>query len=269
VIPTRAFILADLSHKVEQIMSRPVVSVTGDATVEEALEEFAMHRLLALPVLDEQGRLIGAVDVQVYTEGMFDLAEGHRATDLFQLIGLSAELARHRSTLVGFRLRMPWLAFNLVGGLVCAVIAWIFGTALEQVLLLSLFIPLVLTLSESISMQSMTLSLQLLHGAGVPWRTLRQRLVTEWRTAAVLGLFCALVVGGAAMLWGQGWGPPTVIATSIVLAMTSAATLGVLLPAAVHYARMDPTVASGPLVLMLGDIIAMTVYLGLATAWLV
>jgi Mg/Co/Ni transporter MgtE len=47
------------------------------------------------------------------------------------------------------------------------------------------------------------------------------------------------------------------------------ATLGVLLPAAVHYARMDPTVASGPLVLMLGDIIAMTVYLGLATAWLV
>ena len=267
VIPIRSLILADPHEPVERVMKTPVISILATANLEEALELFAMHRLLAIPVIDAAGRLIGAVDVEVYAQEMFDLAEVNRVHDLVQLVGMSAELSRHQSAWMGFRLRMPWLALNLLGGLICAVIAWFFSATLERVLLLALFIPLVLTLSESISMQSMTLSLQLLHAPGVPWAAVRRRLSNEWRAAGVLGAACAAVVGGAAMLWGRG-GAPGVIAASILITMAAAATLGVVLPTVIHRMRLDPKVASGPLVLMVVDIVAMSVYLGLATFWL-
>lgn len=268
IVPTRALLLAQPGATVRSIMRTGMVTVSPETTLEEALEVFAVHRLWALPVVDDEGGMLGIVDAQVYVEEMFEFAEAARMADLHQLIGMTAELRRHGSPWAGLRLRLPWLTFNLAGGLGCAAIAWLFEAALAQVLLLAMFIPLVLTLSESISMQSMTLSLQMLHGRKVPWRMVRKRLALEWPTAVLLGVACAVVVGLVALLWGPTWATVGTLIVSVTLAMVAAATVGVLLPAALHAAKLDPKLAAGPLVLMVGDIVAMAIYLGLATWWL-
>lgn len=267
VMPTRSFLVAEPRQLVDNVMITSVISVTADTPLEEVMEVFAIYRLLALPVVDGENKLLGAVDVQLYAEEMVDLAQTHQAAEVFQLIGVSAEASKYRSPVRGFRLRMPWLVFNIVGGLACALISWFFGRALQEVLLISMFVPLVLALSESISMQSMTLVMQMLHGATVPWKQLYKRLVVEWKTAMLIGLASGLSVGAAAMLWRQGVMAPGVIAASILASMTIAASIGVLLPATLHALRLDPKLAAGPLVLMSGDICALTLYLGLAT-WL-
>jgi magnesium transporter len=265
VVSTRALLLAGPDDRIDRIMNPNVLSVPSEGTLQLAMEMFAMHRLLALPVVDDNGRLIGQLDVQLYTDEVFDLAETRRAADMFQLIGLSVEQLREGSAVQSYRSRLPWLSCNLFGGIACAVIAAVFDDVLEQVIILAMFIPLVLALSESLSIQAVTMGLQQLQGKSVNWARIRIRLTREWKTAAMLGLTLGLTVGLLALAWRQGWQAPGVIAASILLSMIAAATLGTAIPATLHALRLDPRLAAGPVVLTLTDITTMTVYLGLAT----
>lgn len=266
VVPTRRLLMANPETPIRSIMIDRVISVTTDMRLEFALELFAMHRLLALPAVDAEGKLVGVIDVQLYAEEAADLAE--ISGDLFQVIGLHLEQARKRSAFAAYRLRMPWLACNMIGGLGCAMIALAFEATLEAVVVLAMFIPLVLTLAESISMQSMALSLPFLHLGRVPMREVWRRAGQEWPTALLLGLTSGLAVGVIALLWGAGWGPPAVIGVTIVITMVVAATCGLGIPLLLHAARLDPKVAAGPVVLMTTDVVATVLYLSLATWWL-
>jgi len=268
VVSTRALLLSEPNTPIKQIMDHPVISVPSNASLELAMEMFAMHRLLALPVVDEQQKLLGTLDVQLYADEIFDMAETSRMADIFQLIGLSVQQMRESNAWRSFASRMPWLSCNLVGGIVCAIIGAYFELVLEQVLMLAMFVPLVLTLAESISVQAVTLGLQQLHSPGVQWSNVLLRLLREWKTALLLGLASGFVVGVSALFWGQGINAPAVIGLSITITMVLAATLGTLLPAVLHAVKLDPKVAAGPVVLMFTDIITLTCYLGLATWWL-
>src|SRR5262249_46193208 len=152
----RELLLGQPDTPVATIMRSRTVTLRADETVGDALLAFAAYRLLALPVVDLEGRLLGAVDVQVYADETFELAEAQRVNQLFSMMGVHVREARDRSPFRGFRSRMPWLVWNLVGGGSCAVIAHLFNATLDKFIVLAIFIPLVLTLAESVAMQSMT-----------------------------------------------------------------------------------------------------------------
>ncbi len=268
VVPTRKLLLAHPEAKIEAIMQKEVVSVAADTSLEMAMELFAMYRFLALPVVDDRGCLIGTVDVQLYAEEAADLAEANRQNELFQLLGMRMATLRMRSAPGAYRLRMPWLVCNILGGLICAVIGALFEQTLQAVVVLAMFIPLVLTLSESISMQSMTLGLQFLQRAKVPWPQVRQRLATEWQTAALIGLTSGVAVGLVSLLWRQGPSLAAVIALSILGSMVVSAVFGLMIPVSLHALKLDPKLASGPVVLMVTDVTTTLLYLALAAAWL-
>ena len=124
-----------------------------------ASEYFASRKLLAFPVIEDNGTLVGVVDVSLFTNEVIDLAR-QTYDDIFQLLGVHATAMRTPWT--AFLDRFPWLLSNIVGGLLCAAIASQFEVLLEHVVVLALFIPIVLALAESVSMQSATLTLQVL-----------------------------------------------------------------------------------------------------------
>ena len=265
VLPTRKLLLSPPQTPLVELLSGQAVSLPQTMTLAEAMEEFAIHRLLALPVVDDQGKLLGLIDVQLYAEEATDLAEANRLSDLYQLIGVSVQQLRHGRGLASFRARMPWLLGNILSGLACAAVAAIFHHVLGAVLLLAMFIPLVLTLSEAVSMQSMTLTLQYLHGVSSPMKRLRMRLISEWRTALLLSACSAVLVALAATFWPSGLRASSVILLSVFVSMVISATLGTIIPFSLHLRKLDPRVAAGPMVLMLSDVIATTFYLALAT----
>lgn len=269
VISPRKLILSDGQAVLSDLMDRQVISMTEDTTLEEAMELFALYRLLAIPVTDGQGRLTGQVDVTLYAEEAMDLGEARRVADLFQLIGLSLQQVRQGRAWPAYRMRMPWLLCNIAGGVACAGIAAAFQAVLAQVIMIAMFIPLVLTLSESISMQSMTIGLHYLRAGTPNWKRLWGRATHEWRTALLLGATSAILVAVAATFWGQGGRPVLAIASAIMASMVISASLGTAIPALLHLLRLDPRVAAGPVVLMIADVTTMIVYLGLATLWLI
>ena len=113
----------------------------------------------------------------------------------------------------------------------------------------------------------MTLTMEWLHGHHFGRQDVRRRATVEWKTAALLGLVCGLLVAGLSVFWGGGPWPAASLAVSIALSMVASATVGLAIPIFLHVLRLDPRVASGPVVLMIADIITTAVYLAVG-AWL-
>ncbi len=246
-------------------MVQNVVAIPDWATVLIASEYFATRRLLAFPVVDGGGRLLGVVDVSLFTNEVIDLAR-RTYDDIFQLIGVHG--TAQRSPWSAFKDRFPWLLTNVAGGLLAAFIASRFEHLLAEVVVMALFIPIVLALGESVSMQAVTLTMQSLTDGPFVLKRLMVALWKELRTATLLGLACGAVVGSVVLVWR---GEPIVagtIAAAIASSMIVACLIGVAFPALLHAAKADPKIAAGPVVLALADVATLLFYFGFGSRFL-
>jgi magnesium transporter len=269
VVPARRLLLGALDRRVEDLMVSPAVSIPASATVHEACEFFMRHRLLALPVVDGEGTMLGVVDVELYTDELADLERGGRSDDLFQLVGVRLSEASQKAWYAGFASRFPWLLCNVGGGLVAALLSGLFADDLQAVVQLALFIPIVLALSESVSVQSVSLALQIMAGRAPTWAGLVRAVRREMLTGGMLGAGCGLLVGAASLVW-LGMGPLALcLLLTITLGVTFSSALGLTLPLAIRLLQRDPRVAAGPVALALADTVTLVTYLGLARSLVV
>src|SRR5262245_21934550 len=144
-------------------MIRSVVAIPANATVLDACEFFTFHRLLAFPVVDPDRHLLGVIDVDLYTAELTMPTDDESVPrdDLFQLIGVHLSAAQQRKPSKAARERFPWLLCNICGGILAAILSGFYEDVLTwRNAVLALFIPVVLALAESVSIQSVSLSLQ-------------------------------------------------------------------------------------------------------------
>lgn len=260
VLPTRRALIADLSKTVYELSIRDPVTLRSGMTILEACDHFLHHRYLAFPVVDDQGCLLGTIDARLFTDEIAQLSEGRAADELFQVIGIHVAQGRKASTWRQFSDRFPWLTANIAGGIACAVLAGAFEDVLARALALALFIPVVLALAESVSMQSMTITMQELHHGKVTVGSLSRALLREFSTALLIALACASIVAGIAFVWKAHAGVALTLGLSLLTAMVGACLLGVLLPSLVRASGRDPRIASGPLVLAATDLMTLTAF---------
>jgi len=270
-LPTRRLLFSSPDARVSDVMIHQSVAVRFDAPLRDAFEIFSRQRLLSLPVVDDDDRLLGTIDIQTYSEGAAELAEQRQADELFRMIGISVEQARLGGAFQGFRLRMPWLACNIVGGLACAAIASLFEQTTTSIVALVFFLPLILTLGEAIAIQAHTIAMPLVDQKPMAWRPVFRRLRIEFGTAGLLGIACGAVACGAAMLFG----PPSqrlpmamIMLGGGVFGMLASALAGTLVPIVLRMVGLDPKLAAGPVALVVADIVNTLGYLGLATLFL-
>jgi magnesium transporter len=266
VLPTRRLLMADPAARVDELMVRSPITIPHTATVLDACEFFMLHKLLAFPVVDGDGRLVGLVDVDLYTEEMSDIEKREGNDELFQLIGVHLTEAQQASPVRAFRQRFPWLLANVAGGIVAAFLSGLFEAQLQKVVALALFIPVVLALAESVAIQSVTLALDALRGLVPSWADLRRRLRYEAVTGLLLGAAAGLLVAGLAAAWK---GVPElfwIVTGGIGIGVTAAAVSGVAVPYLLHLFRRDPQVAAGPIALACADMLTLLAYFNLARA---
>src|SRR5262249_33950696 len=182
-------------------MVEGIISIPATATVLEACEFFILHRLLAFPVVDEDRRILGVVDVELYTTELSDLDRPEPIDYLFQLVGVHLTEAQQSSPLLAFRRRFPWLLCNIGGGILAAFLSGVFKAELQQVMALALFIPAVLALAESVSTQSVSLAVRVLHGQTPTWASILTKLRSEVLVGLLLGAASGLLVAVVAAVW--------------------------------------------------------------------
>lgn len=265
VIPTRRLLTASLEQRLSEIMIREVVTIPHTATVFDACELFAIHRFLALPIVNGKQQIVGVVDVGMFTDEILSVAERERIAEVFEIIGFRVSQVRDASPFRAFRYRFPWLTATIASGTVCALLVGAYEWTLAKTLVLAFFLTLVLGLGESVSMQSMTVAIQALRSMRPTLRWYLYSLVREAGISFLLGAFCGLTVGIIVWLWRGVGLPALVIGTSILLSLCTACFLGLSIPALLHALKLDPKVAAGPITLALADIFTVLIYFTLAS----
>ena len=265
VMPTRTLLLGDPDKRVGDLMLDRFIAVPHTLPLLEACEFFILHRLLALPVVDADGCMVGVIDVDQFAEGLTELeaeTDGDPTIDsdaMFQLIGLRLAAVRGQSLVGRVRGRFLWLLCNVAGGLLAAGVMALFQSTLDRTIALAMFIPVVLALAESVSIQSLTLALRDHHADSLG--TIAAR---ELPVGLLLGLLCGVLLAVVAGVFTRDVRFAGVLLIGMLLALAWAAMLGRVVPAAIGQRGRDPKVASGPLVLTLTDLGTLAMYLSLA-----
>ena len=267
VLPTRQLLTAPLDRRLSELMIRQVAAIPHTATVLEACEAFVLHRFLAFPVVDESRRIVGVVDVGLLTDEAFDIAEREQTNALFEAIGFRVSQVHDASPLRAFRFRFPWLLATIGSGTLCALLASVYAVTLAKSIVLAFFLALVLGLGESVSIQSMTVTIQALRTTQPSFGWYVRAFRREAGTALLLGAGCGTVVGLIVWLWRGTGLAGFVIGASILLALCAACFFGLSVPTVLHALRLDPKIAAGPVTLAFTDIFTLLFYFSLA-AWL-
>src|SRR5438093_1803514 len=275
VVPTRRLLTAALETPLRDIMVPRVVAVPATATVLDACEFFVLYKFLAFPVVDEERHVVGVIDANLFAEEILEAGEsedrsrssgsGVVGPEFFEALGFHLEQIRGASPWRIFRFRFPWLLVTVTGGTLSAMLAGFFEATLARSLVLAFFLTMVLALNESVSMQSMSVTIHAFRSVSVTWRWLATAFRREIITALLLGIACGCVVGTIVWVWRNDVLGAFVIGGSIALSLITACALGLGVPSLLHRFKLDLKIAAGPVTLALADFVALVIYFTLAS----
>jgi magnesium transporter len=262
VVPVRKLLTAARGTRVEDIYSPSVIALPsgGDRALLE--DFFATYRFLAFPVVDGERRIVGVVQADAFSDQLMGEYEGRIRHDWLRSLGVS-EQEGHASPLRIVRLRLPWLLFTVASGVVSAFVTGAFHHALERVVALAFFVPVVLLVTESVGMQTSAVTVSSLSEDLPP--SLRRLLVREVQAAALLGAACGVIVGAVGFAWIGDARFAGVLAATMALTVSTASALAVAIPGVFRRAGIDPALAAAPLTLAVTDNLTLLAYLALAS----
>jgi magnesium transporter len=262
VVPTRQLLLSEPDALISSLMATRLIAIPSTATVLEACEFFTLHKLLAFPVVDEEKKVLGAVDVSLYTDEIQQLEHRQESDDLFQLIGVHLTDAVEGNPRRAFLGRFPWLLCNVLGGMLSALIADAYQD-ISTLAVVAPFIALVTALAESVSIQSVSLALQMMHSGAPNWNSFYRKLQFELFIGLLMGNACGLTVGLVAWLWKGSLAVAASLFVGILGGILMSSGIGLAMPFVLRMCRRDPQLASGPMALAIADVVTLLCYFNL------
>ncbi len=263
VTSLRQLLLTKPDLKLGEIMQRSVIKARVDSDQTEVAELASRYDLLAIPVVDDQNRMVGIVTV----DDIIDVVREEATDDLFKVAGTTEdELLYEDRTLRIAGLRLRSILASLAGLLATGLLLEYFQMRMADALFLLAFVPVIMGLGGSIGTQASAVTLRGLStgrlGSGEVGfgRVLGRQL----RVGAVLGLGCGLLAGLVALALRQNPYFGGVVAAALFLAVVIASLVGATAPWLFGKLGLDPAVAAGPAVATLHDVTGILVYFGLA-----
>ncbi len=265
VLSLRQLLTVPPGTKLSDIMSTNVMRVRTDMDQEEVAGLVAKYNILAIPVVDDQGKLLGLITV----DDVIDVMRDEATEDILRMAGTSEEelLLGYKALQIA-RLRLPWLLTTLVGGLVTGTLMWYFRATLEQAIMLITFIPVITGMGGNVGGQTSTIIVRGFATGKIDFTMLRQVFLKELRVGLIMGIVCGLVIAAVASIWHQNLYLGLVVGTAMVTAITVAACMGVIVTAFFKKIGVDPAIASSPFVQTVNDITGILIYFSAATLFL-
>jgi magnesium transporter len=263
VVSLRGLLTSPRAATLSTIMS-PVMGVSPDATLSELRDIFDEHPFLGVPVIDENGNLLGVVSRDALAEAELENAEA----DVQKLQGVVNEELRSMPTFFRARRRLSWLTVNIGLNIVAASVIALYEETLAAVIALAVFLPIVSDMSGCSGNQAVAVSLREL-SLGVA-RT--SDILHVWLKEAAVGIINGLALGVLIAIAAWMWkGNPYIgVVVGIALAVNTlvAVSIGGMVPLALKRFNVDPAIASGPMLTTITDMFGFFLVLGIATLML-
>lgn len=268
VLSLRELVVTKPNTPLKSLMSSHLYTVHTDMPQESVARAVARYDLLAIPVINDIGQLVGIVTI----DDVVDVIREENTEDMLKMAGTGDLDITSRSIFKNTRARLPWLLASFAGGLLAVYVIDIFESQLQAVAALAAFIPIIIGMGGNIGTQSSTIIVRSIAIGEISVKDTWRVLWREFSTGALIGTVYGVLLGGFASLFpqfrGHAWKFPLVVALAIFVNMVIAATVGALVPMFFKRVRVDPAVATGPFVTTAIDVLGILAYFLTATLFL-
>lgn len=270
-IDLKDLIIARESDELEDIISTSYPYVTEHEKIENCIETIKDYAEDSLPVLTDNGKLIGILTAQDIVEAVDD----EMGEDYAKLAGLTAEEDLHEKTSTSIKKRLPWLIILLFLGMAVSSVVGVFETVVAVLPIVMCFQSLILDMAGNVGTQSLAVTIRVLVDETLTAKQKFGLVLKEMKVGFLNGLFLGILsfvfiglyisvlknypMGHAFLISGC-------VGFSLMVAMVISSMVGTLIPMFFHKIKIDPAVASGPLITTVNDLVAVVTYYGLA--WL-
>ena len=259
VLNLRSLITAPADTPIAELGSPDVVSVTADTDQEEAARVLKRYKLLSLPVVDDDGHLLGALTA----DDLIDVLEDEATEDMFRQVGVHKD-EDLRSVMRSVRFRLPWLLVNLVTVLFAAFVVSLFEDTVARVAVLAAFLLVVAGQGGNAGIQTLTVVIRSLALGRFAGRNLTQVVAHELGAGLITGLVTGTAVGVVAMVWQGSAALGFVVGIALMANVLVGVLAGVLIPMGLQRLRQDPALSAGIWLTTATDVAGFLVFLSLA-----
>lgn len=271
VVSFRELLLATPQKRVREIMKTELVTVPEEMDREEIAALFSSHQYMALPVVDEEGRMKGIVTY----DDIVDVVQKETTEDVQKIGGMQALEAPYFKTsfFEMMKKRAGWLMILFVGEMFTATAMARYEEQIAKAVVLALFIPLIISSGGNSGSQASTLIIRSLAIREIRLRDWWRVMIREAMAGVVLGA-CLGTIGFLRVVLWQQWNPilgehylvlGATVAASLVGVVLWGSLSGAMLPFALRKFGLDPATASAPLVATLVDVTGLVIYFSVAS----
>lgn len=263
-VPVGRLLRSAADRRIAEIMDdeQTVFTVTDEQS--DVAYKFEQYNLVSAAVVDDAGRLVGALTV----DDIVDVIREEADEDILHLGGVSDEGIAD-TVLEATRSRFTWLFVNLLTALLASwVISWFNGT-IQQMVSLAVLMPVVASQGGNAGTQTMTVAVRALATRELTTLNAFRVVLRETSVGLLNGLMFALLVGGFAWWWFGSDGLGLIIGAAMTINLVAAALAGILIPLALDRLDIDPAISSAVFVTTVTDCVGFFAFLGLASLWLV
>ncbi len=260
-VSIRDLIVSAPRTKLAEITQHDVHAVSTGTDQEEAARTLQKYNLMALPVVDEEGRLQGVTTA----DDLIDVLQEEATEDMFRMAGVSEDEKVFSPVRTSVRRRLPWMLVNVFTAFLAAGVVHLFDATLAKATVLAAFMPVVAGQGGNAGTQTATIVVRSIAIGDLDVRDLFRAVRKEILVGMANGLAIGVVAGLAALLWQRNPTLSIVLGMALFLNICSATLGGVIIPLGLKSMRVDPALAANIFVTMITDILGFLFFLGIAS----
>ena len=264
VVSLRRLLLVPPSTPLKRIMTTDLYSVRADMDQEEVARQVASYNLLAIPVVDEENKLVGVITV----DDVIDVIKDEATEDIYRLAGVSTDERVFSKPSESLRKRLPWLVINLGTAFLAASVVGLFEGTIGVVTALAVFMPVVAGMGGNAATQTLTVIVRGIALGELTWANSRKALLKEIVVGLGNGIGCGALAALTAGLFKQDAMLGLVLALAMIINMFVAGVAGTLIPIGLRALKVDPALASSVIITTFTDVFGFFSFLGLGTLFL-
>lgn len=264
IVSLKSIILHSAYAKVETIYNPDIQEATTHTPAEEVAQMMKKYGLVALPVVDALGRLMGRITI----DDVVDFIKEEADKDYQLLSGISEDVELTDKVWILSRARLPWLLIGLMGGIASSRVVGLFEEDLLQHAQMAFFMPLVAAMGGNAGVQSSAIVVQGLANNTMGTKNIMPKLGKEFMVALINGIICSLVILGYNIIIGSPQNLSFTVGWALLSVIIFASILGMVVPLLLDKAKIDPALATGPFITTTNDLLGLGIYFSIGQVML-
>jgi len=264
IVPLEKLLTSPKGTLIKDIMESDEHTIYVDEDQEKAVLVMKKYDLSSLPVIDSKEKLVGRITF----DDIIDIIDEERGEDISRMTGTIEEEQGKESTFKATRNRLPWLVTCMLGSIVTGLVIRAFEITLAETIALVSFIPVITATGGNSGVQASTVVVREIALGFMDYTKVFEEVWRQLKIALGLALICSVVLTLMTNIWMKDSLVGKIVGMSIFMVVVWSNVVGVLIPVAFKRLKIDPAIASGPLITTLNDVVGVFIYLSIATHFL-